>query len=69
MNEPTTIERAFALAESGSCRSVADIRRALVSERFSNVDAHLAGSAIKKQLNAILARAAASRENSAPTDL
>jgi len=47
---PTTLERAFALARSGSCASVNDIRLRLKAERFDQVDAHLAGPAIARQL-------------------
>jgi len=53
MHAPTTLERAFLLARSGSCLSVSDIRRTLKSERFDNVESHLAGPAIAKQLRAL----------------
>jgi len=53
MNSPTTLERAFALARSGSCASVSDIRLTLKRERFDQVEAHLAGSSISKQLRAL----------------
>ena len=46
----TTIERAFILAETGSCRTVADIRTQLKKEQRDSVDAHLAGSVIERQL-------------------
>jgi len=46
----TTIERAFTLAETGSCRTVADIRAQLKKEQRDSVDAHLAGSVIQRQL-------------------
>jgi hypothetical protein len=46
----TTIERAFTLAETGSCRTVADIRSQLKKEQRDSVDAHLAGSVIQRQL-------------------
>jgi len=50
MAETTTLERAFALARSGECATVNDIRTRLRSERFDQVDAHLAGAAITRQL-------------------
>ena len=50
MTDPTTIERAFALARSGSCANLHEIRLRLRAERFDQVDAHLAGSAISRQL-------------------
>ena len=50
MTQPTTLERAFALARSGSCATVQEIRKRLKSEGFDQVDAHLAGPALAKQL-------------------
>ena len=50
MTTPTTLERAFELARSGSCASVQDIRRRLKSEGFDQVAAHLAGPSLGKQL-------------------
>lgn len=45
-----TIERAFELAQSGHCTTVDDIRRQLKGEGFAQVDAHLAGAMVRKQL-------------------
>ncbi|HEY0111568.1 MAG TPA: hypothetical protein VGB59_00290 [Allosphingosinicella sp.] len=53
MQAPTTLERAFALARSGRCVSVSDIRVALKKERYDQVEAHLAGPAIGRQLRAL----------------
>jgi hypothetical protein len=50
MTPPTTLERAFELARSGSCANVNDIRLQLRAERFDLVDAHLVGPAITRQL-------------------
>ena len=47
---PSTIERAFELARSGSCRSIDEIARRLKQEQLDNVDAHLGGSSIRKDL-------------------
>ena len=58
----TTIERAFALARSGTCASVDEIRLALKRERFDQIEAHLAGHAIKKQLRALCEAARASED-------
>jgi hypothetical protein len=55
MNDHDTVARAFALARDSSCRSVDDIRRQLSAERYSSVEAHLAGATIRKQLKALLA--------------
>ncbi len=53
MNQQTTLERAFALARSGSCASVNDIRQQLRAERFDQVDAHLAGPSVSRQLRSL----------------
>ena len=50
MTAPTTLERAFALARSGTCATVNEIRQQLRAERFDQVDAHLSGSSIARQL-------------------
>lgn len=44
------IERAFEVSRDGSCRSMADVRKTLEREGFSNVAQHLSGASIKKQL-------------------
>ncbi|MEO7239907.1 MAG: hypothetical protein ABIW16_00745 [Sphingomicrobium sp.] len=50
MSDPTTLERAFALARSGECINVEDIRRRLRTEHHDSVDAHLSGPSVRKQL-------------------
>lgn len=45
-----TLERAFALARSGECASVGEIRLRLKKERCDSVEAHLSGPSISKQL-------------------
>ncbi len=57
MQGPTTLERAFALARSGTCASVGDIRLMLKRERFDQVEAHLSGHSIGRQLRALCAEA------------
>ena len=60
MNEKSTLERALELARQSNCRTVEEIRRTLKSEGYSNIEQHLVGASIKKQLNAaILARSTA----------
>jgi hypothetical protein len=49
-----TVERAFELAIGGTCLNVADIRVQLAKEGHENINAHLAGLAIRKQLTAII---------------
>ncbi len=53
MHVPTTLERAFVLARSGTCAGVGEIRLALKRERFDQVEAHLAGFSINRQLRAL----------------
>ena len=54
MNDRTILERAFVLARSGRCESLNDVREILSREGYSNVDAHLTGGVIRKQLTALL---------------
>lgn len=54
MHRQTTVERAFDLAETGTCITVNDIRTQLKREQHESVDAHLAGQSIQKQLRARL---------------
>ena len=49
----TTLERAFVLARSGECSGVDEIRQQLKRERFDQVDAHLAGHSINRELRAL----------------
>jgi len=44
------LERAFELARSGDCSSIDDIRRRLKAEQYSQVDAHLSGATVRRQL-------------------
>lgn len=49
-----TVTRAFELANSGTCRSVDQIRRQLKTEGYSSISEHLDGPTIKKQLTAAI---------------
>lgn len=53
--QTSTIERAFQLARSGACHSVADIRAQLTAEGHDGVHGHLNGSSIQRQLKEALA--------------
>lgn len=58
------IERAFQLARSGACGSLTEIARALRTEGYRNVPAHLEGKAIRDELRRVrLAVAADSQEH------
>jgi hypothetical protein len=49
-----TVQRAFELARSGECATVADVRKRLRSEQRDQVDSHLSGRSIRTQLRQIL---------------
>lgn len=55
--QPTTLERAFTLARSGDYASTADIRMRLKKERYDQVEEHLRGPAINKQLRLLCSQA------------
>lgn len=47
---PTTIERAYQLGASGSCRSIGDIKDARQNEGYANIQVHLHGLSITRAL-------------------
>lgn len=55
MNQQSTLERAFDLAQAGSCLTVSEIRVQLKREQRESVDAHLAGPSIQRQLRTLIA--------------
>jgi hypothetical protein len=57
MPVPTTLERAFTLARSGAFANVADLRIALKREGYDQVEAHLVGPSISRQLRALCTKA------------
>jgi hypothetical protein len=48
--KPTTLERAFELARTGKFHSVEEIRKRLLKEHHDQVDSHLSGPMIRRQL-------------------
>jgi hypothetical protein len=50
----TMLERAFELAKGGGATSMDELRRKLVSEGYMQVDRHLDGPSLRKQLNAMM---------------
>lgn len=46
----TTLERAYQLAESGSCRTVGDVKQALKAEGYDRIQDSLYGSTITSAL-------------------
>ena len=53
-----TVARAFELAREGLCLSMPEIRAQLKKEGYSNIDAHLYGASIRKQIGNMIAAAA-----------
>ncbi|WP_298688506.1 hypothetical protein [uncultured Sphingomonas sp.] len=49
-----TIERAYQIAKSGRCVELKDVRRQLIQEGYEGVEAHLSGSSIKRELQALI---------------
>lgn len=47
---PTTLERAYQLAESGACRTVSDVKQALQSEGYDRIQDSLYGGTITSAL-------------------
>lgn len=47
---PTTLERAYQLAESGACRTVGDIKQALQAEGYDRIQDSLYGSTLSAAL-------------------
>lgn len=49
-----TVERAFELARSGTCKTILEIRSQLKRERYGSVDSHLEGPVLRRQLTALM---------------
>ena len=62
---PSTLERAFELARSGECANPAEIRARLKKERHDQVEAHLQGPSITKQLRLLCDQAVRPSEEAA----
>lgn len=54
-HRPNVIERAFALARSGMCRAVSDVRKTLSKEVYLDARSQLDGRFIKRQLADLIA--------------
>ena len=61
MSTDSTVQTAFALARSGDCASIEDIRRLLKLDRHDQVDAHLSSPSLTRQLRQLCAEATALR--------
>jgi hypothetical protein len=69
MARKTLMERAFELASESGCRDIDEIRRKLTAENFANVDAHLSGVTVRKQLRSIIRERSRLRPESVATKL
>ena len=58
MSGLNTVERAFAIAQSGECGSIVDLQRRLTREGFGSAAAHLASPSLRKQLATLIREAA-----------
>lgn len=47
---PTTIERAYQLAESGECRTVSEVKQRLSAEGYDRINDQLYGSTVTAAL-------------------
>lgn len=47
---PTTLERAYQLAEGGACRTVSDIKQALQAEGYDRIQDSLYGATLSAAL-------------------
>ncbi|WP_303718460.1 hypothetical protein [Brevundimonas naejangsanensis] len=47
---PTTLERAYQLAQSGACRTVGDVKQALKTDGYERIQDALYGSTITSAL-------------------
>lgn len=63
---PQIIERAFELARSGACHNVSEVGLQLKRERFDSVEAHLAGTSIRRELRQLCSIGKAERRGAQP---
>ena len=59
MTRPTAIERAYALARSGQCGGIQDIKKRLRAEGYTAAEAHLFGATLTTALRKLCAEARA----------
>ena len=52
----STVERAFELAKSNECQTLLDIKQRLAAEHHTNIEAHFAGTLLRKQLTNLMLR-------------
>ena len=62
---PSVIERAFEISKSGKVANVADLRKQLTAEGYSNNAQFLAGRSLSNQLTRMIAEARMNKANNA----
>jgi hypothetical protein len=67
MDRPTIIERAFELAQSGTCQSLDELRSQLKRERYESVDSHMAGPTLGRQLRKLFQERRTDQAPAGPT--
>jgi hypothetical protein len=60
---PTAIERAYALARSGQCAGIQDIKRRLRDEGYTAAEAHLFGATLTTALRKLCSEARTARRH------
>jgi len=63
---PSVVERAFEIAKSGKVATVADLRKQLTAEGYSNNAQFLTGRSLSNQLTRMIAEARMSKTNARP---
>lgn len=53
-NQPSIIERAFQIARSGRCASVAEVRSQLLGEGYATAETVIRGSTLTSRLGAMI---------------
>lgn len=61
---PSVVERAFEIAKSGKVATVADLRKQLTAEGYSNNAQFLTGRSLSNQLTRMIAEARMTKANS-----
>lgn len=64
----STVERAYQLAATPRCRTLADLAILLKREGYSGVDEHLRGASLRRALRALLAHDGATASAAAADD-
>lgn len=53
-NPPSLLERAYQIARSGECAGLSDLRKQLRAEGHQQIEGHLSGLALRRELAALI---------------